>query len=131
MSILFRPGCNSGPNISAMIDVLWRRATFSSSAVLLWAKIRAAVLRHARLVAAAALSTLVVGATVAFASWYLVQDERLGVVHFPISCGWQSQRDFTTATSLLHLFQFADAESIYQAIIKNISSALSAVGALQ
>jgi protein SCO1 len=89
------------------------------AAVVFWAKARVAVWRHARLLAAAALCALVIGVTVAFASWYLAQDERLGVLHFPISCGWQGQRDFTTATSLLHLFQFANAESIYTAIVKN------------
>ena len=41
------------------------------------------------------------------------------ILHFPISCGWQSQREFTTATSLLHLFQFADAEYAYRALVRD------------
>jgi protein SCO1 len=89
------------------------------TADLIWAKLGATVRRHARLVAAAVLSVLVVGATASFANWYLGQDERLGVLHFPISCGWQSQREFTTATSLLHLFQFADAEYVFTALVKD------------
>jgi protein SCO1 len=91
---------------------------YGMTAVVIWAKTRTAVLRHARLLAAVLLSALVIGATGSFASWYLAQDERLGVLHFPISCGWQSQREFTTATSLLHLFQFADAEYVYAALVK-------------
>jgi protein SCO1 len=85
----------------------------------IWAKARAAVLRHTRPLAALVLSAFVLGATGGFAGWYLAQDERLGVLHFPISCGWQSQRNFTTATSLLHLFQFADAEYVYRALVKD------------
>ena len=45
-------------------------------------------------------------------------DERLGVLHFPISCGWESQHEFITATSLLHLFQFAEAEDAYTTLVK-------------
>jgi protein SCO1/2 len=41
------------------------------------------------------------------------------VLHFPISCGWQSQREFTTATSLLHLFQFGDAEYVHSALVRD------------
>jgi protein SCO1/2 len=52
------------------------------------------------------------------ATWYLAQEERLGVLYFPISSSWQSQREFTTATSLLHLFQFADAEYVYRSLVK-------------
>ena len=85
----------------------------------IWAKLSAAVRRHAKLVSAAVLSALVVGATATFANWYLGQDERLGVLHFPISCGWQSEHEFTTATSLLHLFQFADAEYVYTRLVKD------------
>jgi protein SCO1/2 len=89
------------------------------NAAVIWAKARVAVLRHSKLFAAALLSVLVLGTTGGFAGWYLAQDERLGVLHFPISCGWQSQREFTTATSLLHLFQFADAEYVYTTLVKN------------
>jgi hypothetical protein len=64
------------------------------------------------------LSVLVLGYAFVIASLYLAQDARLGVVHFPTSCGWQSQRDFTTATSLLHLFQFAEAEDLYRLITR-------------
>jgi protein SCO1/2 len=46
------------------------------------------------------------------------RDERLGVVHFETSCGWQSQRELTTATALLHLYQFADAEGLYESLIR-------------
>jgi protein SCO1/2 len=74
--------------------------------------------RHRHGLAAVALSTLVIGATLAFAAWYRLRDERLGVVDFPISCGWQSQRDFTRATSLLHLFEFAEAEAGYAALAR-------------
>src|SRR5258708_29015190 len=48
----------------------------------------------------------------------MARDARLGVVRFPISCGWLSQQDFTTATSLLHLFQFAEAEHVYAGIAR-------------
>lgn len=84
----------------------------------LWAKARVTALRRGRLLVAVLLSGFVLGATVTFSKWYLAQDERLGVLRFPISCGWQSERDFTTATSLLHLFQFAAAEYVYAALIK-------------
>jgi len=47
----------------------------------------------------------------------MAQDERLGVLHFQTSCGWQNQREFIRATSLLHLFQFSDAEAAYRAIV--------------
>jgi len=75
--------------------------------------------RHAKLLSALLLSALVIGATGGFADWYLAQDERLGILHFPISCGWQSQREFTTATSLLHLFEFTDAEYVDSALVKD------------
>src|ERR1700691_1673237 len=88
------------------------------TAVVIWTKARATIWQHARLVAAAVLSALVIGATASFSSRYLGQDERLGVPHFPVSCGWQSQREFTIATSLLHLFQFADAEYVYTALVQ-------------
>jgi protein SCO1 len=83
-----------------------------------WSKARIALWRWRRALAASALSVLVLGCTFVIAGLYLAQDARLGVVHFPTSCGWQSQRDFTTATSLLHLFQFADAEDLYRLISK-------------
>ena len=87
----------------------------------LYAKVRVAAWHRGRLLGAVLLSTFVLGATVTFAKWYLAQDARLGVLHFPISCGWQSQREFTTATSLLHLFQFADADYVYTDLVKQDS----------
>jgi protein SCO1/2 len=51
------------------------------------------------------------------AGWYSVPDQPLGTLRFPISCGWRVQQDFTTATSLLHLFQFEAAEKLYRDII--------------
>jgi protein SCO1/2 len=83
-----------------------------------WARARTALVRRRHGLAAAALSTLVIGATLSFAAWYMARDARLGVVDFPISCGWQSQREFTRATSLLHLFEFAAAEDGYAVIAK-------------
>ena len=83
-----------------------------------WARARVVVSRHAKLIAAIILSAVVIGATGSFAVWYLGQDERLGVLHFPISCGWESQHEFITATSLLHLFQFAEAEDAYTTLVK-------------
>jgi protein SCO1/2 len=82
------------------------------------AKVRVAAWHRGRLLGAVLLSTFVLGATVTFAKWYLAQDARLGVLHFPISCGWQSQREFTTATSLLHLFQFEGANDVYTDLVK-------------
>ena len=84
----------------------------------LWLRGRVAVRRRSRTLAAIALSALILGAVWEFATWYLAQDERLGVLNFPTSCDWQSQRQFNVATSLLHLFQFADAEEVYGAIVK-------------
>ena len=111
-SKLLRPG-------TALIAAIGRGGDGLAAAVtVIGAKARAAIWRHARLLAAAVLSALVIGATGSFASWYLAPDARLGVLNFPISCGWQSQREFTTATSLLHLFQFADAEFVYTALVK-------------
>jgi protein SCO1/2 len=45
-----------------------------------------------------------------------VPERELGTLRFPISCGWRAQQDFTTATSLLHLFQFEAAEGLYRTI---------------
>ena len=84
-----------------------------------WAKARIALARRRHALAAWALSSLIIGGTLAFAAWYMARDERLGVVHFPISCGWQSQWDFTTATALLHLFQFADSERVFASIAEH------------
>ena len=82
------------------------------------AALRVAVLRWRHGVAAAALGLAVIIAVSAFGTSFMARDARLGVVRFPISCGWVSQRDFTTATSLLHLFQFADAGELYAAVIR-------------
>jgi hypothetical protein len=82
------------------------------------ARIGAALRRHRRALGAALLAATVIGAASAFGAWYMARDARLGVLNFPISCGWESQLDFTTATSLLHLFQFADAEAAYRALLK-------------
>jgi protein SCO1/2 len=79
---------------------------------------RTALAKHRQAFAAVALSSLVIGATLAFAAWYMAQDERLGVVRFPTSCDWRSQRNFTTATALLHLFQFDDAEEVFTSVAK-------------
>ena len=87
----------------------------------LFAKLRVAVWHRGRLFGAILLSAFVLGTTVTFAKWYLAQDDRLGVLHFPISCGWQSQRQFISATSLLHLFQFADAGYVYGNLVKQDS----------
>ena len=83
-----------------------------------WTRAGVAARRHAKLLAAIVLSAVVVGTTGSFAVWYLGQDERLGIFHFPTTCGWESQHEFITATSLLHLFQFADAEYVYTALVK-------------
>lgn len=87
----------------------------------LFAKLRVAVWHRGRLLGAILLSAFVLGTTVTFAKWYLAQDDRLGVLHFPISCSWQSQRQFISATSLLHLFQFADAGYVYGNLVKQDS----------
>ncbi len=79
---------------------------------------RGALRRHRRELGAALLALLVISAAAGFGSWYMARDERLGVLHFPISCGWRSERDFVTATALLHLFQFAEAEAAYRALVR-------------
>jgi hypothetical protein len=87
----------------------------------LFAELRVAVWHRGRLLGAILLSAFVLGTTVTFAKWYLAQDDRLGVLYFPISCGWQSQHEFITATSLLHLFQFAAAGYVYGDLVKQDS----------
>jgi len=114
-----RPAGESPSADGGVAAVGVRRPGAAGAAAQLSAKARAVVWRHARLFAAIVLSAFVIGATAGFANWYLKQDERLGVLHFPISCGWQSQREFTTAASLLHLFQFADAEYVFTALVKD------------
>jgi protein SCO1/2 len=84
-----------------------------------WAKARIALARRRHGLTALALSSLITSATLVVAAWYMARDDRLGVVHFRISCGWQSQQNFNTATALLHLFQFADAEQVYTEIAKH------------
>jgi protein SCO1 len=76
------------------------------------------VLRRRRGLAAMALGLAVIVAASAFGASFMARDARLGVIRFPITCRWLSQREFTTATSLLHLFQFADAEQAYAGIIQ-------------
>jgi protein SCO1 len=71
-----------------------------------WAALRVAVLRRRHGLAATALGLALIVAVSAFGASFMVRDERLGVVHF------------TTATSLLHLFQFTDAEQVYADIIR-------------
>jgi protein SCO1 len=83
-----------------------------------WGAVRVAVLRRRHGLAATALGLAVIIAACAFGASFMARDARLGVVRFPISCGWVSQHDFTTATSLLHLFQFADAEEVYAGIVR-------------
>ena len=68
--------------------------------------------------AALGISVMLLGAVWALAGSYMAQHERLGIVRFPISCSWQSQGDFTTATALLHLFRFAEAEDVYRSLIR-------------
>jgi hypothetical protein len=75
--------------------------------------LRVAMLRRRHGLAATALGAALIAAVGAFGTHFMAPDDRLGLVHFPVSCGWLSQRDFITATSLLHLFQFADAEQVY------------------
>src|ERR1700674_4213652 len=107
----FAPGCE--PPVSS------GQSGFPNAAfAVLWARARIAIWRRRFALAAAGMSALVLGAALTFANWYMAQDARLGVVHFPISCGWQSQREFTTATALLHLFQFADAEQAYRSLVE-------------
>src|SRR5947199_1329740 len=84
----------------------------------IWARARVTLWRRRFAIGAVGVSALVLGAALTFANWYMGQDERLGVVNFPTSCEWQSQREFTTATALLHLFQFADAEEVYTSVIQ-------------
>ena len=81
-----------------------------------WGQVRASIWRRSRSLAAIGLSCLTLAAACSAATWYLALDERLGSLNFPTSCGWQSQREFTVATSLLHLFQFSDAEAVYSEI---------------
>lgn len=83
----------------------------------LLARVRAAFWRHSRALTAIMVCALVIGAALSYATWDMSRDERLGTLNFPVSCGWQSQREFTRATSLLHLFRFAEAEAAYDTII--------------
>jgi protein SCO1/2 len=64
----------------------------------IWSEARIAIWRWRRALAAGGLSVLVLGCTFVIAGWYLAQDARLGVV--------------------LHLFQFADAEELYEQITR-------------
>jgi protein SCO1/2 len=89
-----------------------------SQFAVVWARARVAIWRWRFVAAATGLSALVLGATLGFVDFYMGQDERLGRVEFPISCGWRSQREFTGATALLHLFQYADAEDGYRSIVE-------------
>jgi hypothetical protein len=52
----------------------------------------------------------------AAAIWERHEQEALGQLHFPISCGASSQRLFDFATSRLHSLNFAEAERAYTAI---------------
>jgi protein SCO1/2 len=85
---------------------------------LIGARLRVAVLRRRHGLAATALALVVIAAACGFGASFMARDARLGVVRFPISCGWMSQQDFTTATSLLHLFQFGEAEQVYAGIVR-------------
>ncbi|MEP7339104.1 MAG: hypothetical protein ABI977_15315 [Acidobacteriota bacterium] len=42
--------------------------------------------------------------------------EKLGRVHFPISCGAQAQQQFTRALALLHSFQYVESEQAFAEI---------------
>lgn len=81
-----------------------------------WVAAKVVLRRRRRMLAVVALATLVLAGAVYAAGRYMATDERLGVLRFPISCGWSVERDFTTATALLHLFQFDDAEGLYRDI---------------
>src|SRR5262245_52426330 len=48
--------------------------------------------------------------------------EKLGQVHFPISCSALSQPQFTRALALLHSFQYSEAERAFSEIVANDSS---------
>ena len=48
--------------------------------------------------------------------WDAHEQERLGQVHFPISCSAASQRLFDFATARLHSLRFTESEQIYAAI---------------
>jgi hypothetical protein len=54
----------------------------------------------------------------AAAIWEWQQREALGELHFPISCGADSQKMFDFATTRLHSLNFNEAERAYSAIAK-------------
>jgi protein SCO1 len=82
----------------------------------LWARAIAAIWRYRRGLAAATLSIAVLGSALTIANWYMTREARLGVLHFPTSCRWHVQGDFTAATALLHLFEFREAEELYKSV---------------
>ena len=92
------------------------------------ARVRVATWRRRRALAAVVLSALVLSSTLAIANWYMAQEARLGVLHFLTSC-LQSQHNFTTATGLLHLFQFDDAEAPIRQSPRRIPIVRSPIGA--
>jgi hypothetical protein len=56
------------------------------------------------------------GGLLVAAIWERHEQEALGQLHFPISCGARSQRLFDFATSRLHSLNFNEAERAYSAI---------------
>ena len=62
-------------------------------------------------------TALVLGATLVVAGWEPDPDEPLAnEVHFPISCGEASQRQFDHAVSLLHSLRYERAARAFGAI---------------
>jgi|GEM_PF-470509 len=62
-------------------------------------------------------TALLLGATLVVAAWEPDPDEPLpNEVHFPISCGEASQRQFDHAISLLHSLRYPQSERAFEAI---------------
>lgn len=62
-------------------------------------------------------TALVLGATLMVVAWEPDPDEPLpNEVHFPVSCGEASQRQFDHAVSLLHSLRYAQSERAFAAI---------------
>jgi hypothetical protein len=59
---------------------------------------------------------IALGGLFAAAMWERHEQEALGQLHFPVSCGARSQRLFDFATSRLHSLNFSEAERAYRAI---------------
>jgi len=72
---------------------------------------------NARLLAVALTMLLLAGALVTSAH----DGERLGSVHFPVSCAPAVQGDFERAVALLHSFWYEEAEKAFTTITTNDS----------